>query len=96
MTKHPTLFGRKMRKVSAGHYELAGFQILDCSSMDGPAWFGWCFGDRSPPRTDPQSAARALERKIVAAHRRLAKLIGTSQAEVVFVDRGISPIPEAP
>lgn len=95
MTKHVTLFGREMRKIreqNRSHpselfrYELDGFYL---DFFYGCGWVGvtTLLPDDDQHTNDyksPHAAARALERKIVAAHRRLGKLIGTSQAN----DRG--------
>lgn len=72
-TKHVTLFGRKMR-IIAGFYTLGGYDVHPYNG-----WWAYRGGDlpRSVDFKSPHAAARALERKIVAAHRRLGKLIGT-------------------
>lgn len=80
MTKHPTLFGRKMRKggLNGDHLLLGKFGIHPVQSLvehRPHAWFGAGMGLVTPTFKSPHAAARALERKIVAAHRRLVKLM---------------------
>lgn len=81
MTKHVTLFGRKMRK-DGNHLRLTfrgalfgihpGYHTHD----DRPTWFATGPGAVTNRHESQHAAARALERKIVAAHRRLGKLMG--------------------
>lgn len=82
MTRHLTLFGRKMRKVHVAYqsepdYCLGEARVEKWSSGYGARLFQGEHLVYDLPRTfeEPHAAARALERKIVAAHRRLGKLM---------------------
>jgi len=80
-TKPVLLFGRRMR-VDGQHLryfiELQQYGIHPSyADNDGtPHWFGAGPGISTKRMKDRHAVARALERKIVAAHRRLGKLIG--------------------
>lgn len=75
------LFGRKMRERADGmSYSLGPARVGVATwvvAMDrGFYWFGEVAGVKSTsPLATPHAAARALERKIRAAHARLGKLI---------------------
>lgn len=78
-TKPVTLFGRRMRwDAIRATYQLFGAVVGEHRTLPNNTpggWFGYCHGERVMAAS-AQSAARALERKIVAQHKRLGKLIG--------------------
>lgn len=79
MTKHVTLFGRKMRKcrMTGLSYRLGSWVVVCLSNGRWTAHDDGLItiGKESWKCTTPHAAARALERKIRAAHRRLGKVM---------------------
>lgn len=76
-TKHVTLFGRRMRTSDEGRHLVSGEAvIMRWLGASGWSWNGNLGDLWTKHFKSPHAAARALERKIVAAHRRLGKLIG--------------------
>lgn len=71
------LFGRKMRRVKSSapsqKFRLGEARVYSSTGDNWIAWLG--NGDDTRYHRSPHAAARALERKIRAAHARLGRLI---------------------